>query len=124
LRTRSWVPAISFGRAYTELQVLKTRGFLGDSRQPARSQLTAVLAPVRQSLPSKRATNLARRARRRERSGAPGFTIAAWVASHVRECTELIVEGDRGFESLYPSRRLLAGRHGRLVGGLTLVARM
>ena len=26
----------------------------------------------------------------------PGFTMAAWVASHAPECTELTVEGDRG----------------------------
>ena len=42
---------------------------------------------------------IARRACRRERSGVPGFTMAAWVASHAPECTELTVERDRGFES-------------------------
>jgi hypothetical protein len=31
--------------------------------------------------------------------GVPGFPMAAWVASHAPECTELTVEGDRGFES-------------------------
>src|ERR1700738_3729131 len=29
---------------------------------------------------------------------------AAWVASHAPECTELTVEGDRGFESTFLQR--------------------
>src|SRR6202011_1681162 len=45
-------------------------------------------------------------ARRRERSGVPGFTMAAWVASHAPECTELTVEGDRGFESTFLHQRV------------------
>jgi hypothetical protein len=49
---------------------------------------------------------IARRACRRERSGVPGFTMAAWVASHAPECTELTVERDRGFESTSLHRRV------------------
>jgi FMN-dependent oxidoreductase (nitrilotriacetate monooxygenase family) len=40
------------------------------------------------------------------RGGVPGFTMAAWVASHAPECTELTVEGDRGFESCSLQRRV------------------
>jgi bacterioferritin (cytochrome b1) len=45
--------------------------------------------------------SLERHAERRcsERSGVPGFTMAAWIASHAPACTELTVGGDRGFES-------------------------
>jgi hypothetical protein len=32
--------------------------------------------------------------------------MAAWVASHLPECTELTVEGDRGFESCSLQRRV------------------
>jgi hypothetical protein len=32
--------------------------------------------------------------------------MAAWVASHAPECTELTVEGDRGFESGSLHRRV------------------
>src|SRR6476659_8518041 len=32
--------------------------------------------------------------------------MAAWVASHAPECTELTVEGDRGFESTSLQRRV------------------
>ena len=56
--------------------------------------------------PSPGVPQIARRARRRERSGVPSFTMAAWVASHAPECTELTVEGDRGFESGSLQRRV------------------
>ncbi len=32
--------------------------------------------------------------------------MAAWVASHERDCTDLTVEGDRGVESLFLQRRV------------------
>jgi hypothetical protein len=48
--------------------------------------------------PSPGVPQIARRARRRERSGVPGFTMAAW-GRVARARTELTVEGDRGFES-------------------------
>jgi hypothetical protein len=44
------------------------------------------------------ANDRAFRASRRQR--------AAWVASHAPECTELPVEGDRGFESISLQRRV------------------
>src|ERR1700674_3879536 len=41
---------------------------------------------------------------------------AAWVASHAPECTELTVEGDRGFESGSLQRRVSLSRDIIFVG--------
>jgi hypothetical protein len=62
----------------------------------------------RLSIPG-RAASLAERVEAK-RSGVPGFTMAAWVASHAPECTELTVEGDRGFESGSLQRESIANR--------------
>ena len=46
-------------------------------------ELTAeAFAPYGQVVAPLRVPQIARRAGRRERSGVPGFTMAAWVASH------------------------------------------
>ena len=47
---------------------------------------------------------IGRRARRGERLGVPGFTMPARVRR--ARCTELTVEGDRGFESCSLHRRV------------------
>jgi hypothetical protein len=48
-----------------------------------------------------RHAEIARRACRRERSGVPGFTMAAWVASRAASCTEL--HRSRGTEGSNPA---------------------